>query len=47
MNVYLSKCTSVVSLQVLYVQALVFVLLLGKVMKKIFFGELRAAESEV
>lgn len=35
------------SLQVLYVQAFVFVLLLGKLMRKIFFGQLRAAETEV
>jgi E3 ubiquitin-protein ligase synoviolin len=31
---------------VIYVQALVFVILLGKLMRKIFFGSLRAAEFE-
>lgn len=31
----------------MYIQALVIVVLLGKLMKKIFFGQLRAAEVEV
>jgi E3 ubiquitin-protein ligase synoviolin len=34
-------------LQVIYIQALVIVVLLGKLMKRIFFGQLRAAEVEV
>lgn len=33
--------------QVMYIQALVIVVLLGKLMKKVFFGQLRAAEVEV
>ena len=31
---------------VIYVQAFVFVILFGKLMRKIFFGRLRAAEFE-
>lgn len=34
-------------LQVMYLQAFVIVLLMGKLMRKIFFGQLRAAEMEV
>ena len=34
-------------LQVMYIQALVIVVLLGKLMKRVFFGQLRAAEVEV
>lgn len=34
-------------LQVLYVQAFVLVILMGKLVKKVFFGQLRAAEMEV
>ena len=34
-------------LQVLYIQAFVLVFLLGKFMRKVFFGQLRAAEMEV
>lgn len=34
-------------LQVMYLQALVMVLLIGELMRKIFFGQLRAAELEV
>lgn len=34
-------------LQVLYLQAFVFVILMGKLFRKIFFGQLRAAEMEV
>lgn len=33
--------------QVLYIQAFVLVFLLGKFMRKVFFGRLRAAEMEV
>lgn len=33
--------------QVLYIQAFVLVFLLGKFMRKVFFGQLRAAEMEV
>lgn len=33
--------------QVIYIQALVIVVLLGKLMKRLFFGQLRAAEVEV
>jgi len=36
-----------VPLQVLYIQAFVLVFLLGKFMRKVFFGQLRAAEMEV
>ncbi|XP_050675324.1 E3 ubiquitin-protein ligase synoviolin [Leptidea sinapis] len=34
------------SMAVMYLQALIFVLLIGKVIRKIFFGQLRAAEFE-
>ena len=34
-------------LQVLYIQAFVFVVLMWKLMRKMFFGQLRAAEMEV
>ncbi len=33
--------------QVIYIQAFVLVFLLGKLMRKVFFGQLRAAEMEV
>lgn len=33
--------------QVIYLQAFVFVILMGKLLRKIFFGQLRAAEMEV
>ena len=33
--------------QVLYIQAFVFVVLMWKLMRKMFFGQLRAAEMEV
>ena len=33
--------------KVLYIQAFVVVMLLGKMMRKVFFGQLRAAEMEV
>lgn len=33
--------------QVIYIQALVVVVLMGKLMQKVFFGQLRAAEFEV
>lgn len=42
--VYLTKSSPCMA--VLYIQAFVFVLLLGKLMRKIFFGQLRAAETE-
>lgn len=42
--VYLTKSSPCMA--VLYVQAFVFVLLLGKLMRKIFFGQLRPAETE-
>jgi len=42
--VYLTKSSP--CLAVLYTQALVLVFLLGKLMRKIFFGQLRAAETE-
>ena len=35
------------SLKVFYIQAFVIVMLLGKMMRKVFFGQLRAAEMEV
>ena len=34
-------------IQVLYIQAFVLVILLSKLVRKIFFGRLRAAETEV
>lgn len=43
--VYLTKSSP--SMAVLYIQAFVLVFLLGKVMGKVFFGQLRAAEMEV
>lgn len=42
--VYLTKSNA--SLAALYAQALVFVYLAAQVLRKIFFGQLRAAESE-
>lgn len=43
--VYLTKSSP--SMAVLYIQAFVLVFLLGKLMRKVFFGQLRAAEMEV
>ncbi|XP_046572344.1 E3 ubiquitin-protein ligase synoviolin-like [Haliotis rubra] len=40
--VYITKSNP----RVLYIQAFVFVILMGKLMRKIFFGQLRAAEME-
>ena len=34
-------------IQILYLQAFVLVFLMGKMMRKVFFGQLRAAEMEV
>ncbi|XP_064600380.1 E3 ubiquitin-protein ligase synoviolin A-like [Liolophura sinensis] len=42
--VYITKSNP--SMAVLYVQAFVFVILMGKFMRKLFFGQLRAAEME-
>ncbi|XP_046572341.1 E3 ubiquitin-protein ligase synoviolin-like [Haliotis rubra] len=42
--VYITKSNP--SMAVLYIQAFVFVILMGKLMRKIFFGQLRAAEME-
>ncbi|XP_023260944.1 E3 ubiquitin-protein ligase synoviolin, partial [Seriola lalandi dorsalis] len=42
--VYLTKSSP--SMAVLYIQAFVLVFLLGKFMRKVFFGQLRAAEME-
>lgn len=42
--VYLTKSSP--SMAVLYIQAFVLVILLGKMMRKVFFGQLRAAEME-
>nr|XP_039263865.1 E3 ubiquitin-protein ligase synoviolin B-like [Styela clava] len=42
--VYLTKSSPCMA--VLYIQAFVFVLLLGKLMRKVFFGQLRPAETE-
>ncbi|KAL3872933.1 hypothetical protein ACJMK2_036105 [Sinanodonta woodiana] len=42
--VYITKSNS--SMAVLYLQAFVFVVLMGKLCRKIFFGQLRAAEME-
>lgn len=39
--------TFVLYLQVMYLQAFILVLLLGKVFRRIFFGQLRPAEFEV
>lgn len=43
--VYLTKSNS--SMAVIYLQAFVFALLIGKIMNRIFFGQLRAIEMEV
>jgi hypothetical protein len=43
--VYLTKSNS--SMAVIYLQAFVLALLIGKLMNKIFFGQLRAIEMEV
>ena len=42
--VYITKSNP--SIAVIYIQAFVLVLLMGKIMRKIFFGQLRAAEME-
>uniref|UniRef100_A0A8D9AKL9 RING-type E3 ubiquitin transferase n=2 Tax=Cacopsylla melanoneura TaxID=428564 RepID=A0A8D9AKL9_9HEMI len=42
--VYITKSNS--SMAVIYIQALILVILIGKLVKKIFFGQLRAAEFE-
>ncbi|KAL0269317.1 UNVERIFIED_CONTAM: hypothetical protein PYX00_007098 [Menopon gallinae] len=42
--VYITKSNS--SMGVIYLQALILVFLLGKLMRKVFFGQLRAAEFE-
>lgn len=42
--VYITKSNS--SMAVIYIQALILVILAGKLVKKIFFGQLRAAEFE-
>jgi len=42
--VYLTKSST--SMAVIYIQALVLVVLFGKLLRKIFFGQLRAAETE-
>lgn len=42
--VYLSKSSPCMA--VLYAQAFVFVILFGKFLRKVFFGQLRAAETE-
>ena len=42
--VYITKSNP--SMAVIYVQAFVFVILFGKLMRKLFFGSLRAAEFE-
>ncbi|KAL8561119.1 E3 ubiquitin-protein ligase synoviolin A [Nucella lapillus] len=42
--VYITKSNP--SMAVLYLQAFVFVILMGKLLRKIFFGQLRAAEME-
>nr|CAG4635375.1 EOG090X03TK [Artemia franciscana] len=42
--VYITKSNP--SMMVIYVQALVFVIMLGKIVRKIFFGQLRNAEVE-
>ncbi|EDO48604.1 predicted protein, partial [Nematostella vectensis] len=42
--VYLTKSSP--SMAVLYLQAFVFVILMGKLIRKVFFGQLRAAEME-
>jgi E3 ubiquitin-protein ligase synoviolin len=42
--VYLVKSSP--SLAILYAQAFVFVILLAKILRKVFFGQLRAAETE-
>ncbi|PIK43394.1 putative E3 ubiquitin-protein ligase synoviolin [Apostichopus japonicus] len=42
--VYITKSNP--SMAVLYIQAFVFVILMGKLVKKVFFGQLRASEME-
>ncbi|RUS72990.1 hypothetical protein EGW08_019238, partial [Elysia chlorotica] len=42
--VYITKSNP--SMAVMYVQALVFVVLMGKMLRAVFFGQLRAAEME-
>ncbi|KAK7104456.1 E3 ubiquitin-protein ligase synoviolin A-like isoform X1 [Littorina saxatilis] len=42
--VYITKSNP--SMAVIYIQAFVFVILMGKLLRKIFFGQLRAAEME-
>ena len=44
---WISNCFFFFLFQVIYLQAFVFVILMGKLLRKIFFGQLRAAEMEV
>jgi E3 ubiquitin-protein ligase synoviolin len=43
--VYITKSNP--SMAVIYIQAFICVLIVGKIMRKIFFGQLRSAEFEV
>lgn len=43
----MSSLLHFIFLQVIYLQAFVLVLLMGKLVRKVFFGQLRAAEMEV
>jgi E3 ubiquitin-protein ligase synoviolin len=44
---YVCVSSHIFILQVIYVQAFIFVILMGKVTGKVFFGQLRAPEFEV
>lgn len=43
----LAYCNNLFLFQVMYLQAFILVLLVGKILRKIFFGQLRPAEFEV
>lgn len=49
LNIIVCVCVSLIDclFQVMYLQAFILVLLTGKLMRKIFFGQLRPAEFEV
>jgi len=44
---WISNCFFFFLFQVIYLQAFVFVILMGKLLRKIFFGQLRAAEAHL
>lgn len=45
--IFVACLTHSFAFKVIYIQAFVIVILMGKLLRKIFFGQLRAAEMEV